>query len=221
MRAAYPIKIPGEVSVENKPLLLGAPSLLVREAQPLLPPQAYVLDAGSHSGRNAFFLADYGHNVDAVEIDPDAIENGRRIACALYKPENKTPKFICDDITRLRFHPRYDAVIGIGVLHELKNEHAHSTLGKFRAAIKQGGLNILEAYIATPDQQAEMPNFAFFQPEELEGIYRSLGWAVLKYSEVLKPLGMADGKPMNRSRAELIAQKPEVRSLFHDLHSQS
>lgn len=58
--------------------LIGEPSPWVRRWAHLIPPGGRVLDVACGSGRHARFLAELGHEVEAVDRDSEALRNLQR-----------------------------------------------------------------------------------------------------------------------------------------------
>ena len=88
------------------------------------------LDAGCGEGKNAVFLARLGANVDAVDVSPVAIENGRRV----WKQEEKV-RWIVADIRYLKLPQKYDVVIAYGLLHCLTDRtEVMATISALQAA---------------------------------------------------------------------------------------
>lgn len=207
----YPFIIPGERSVDGHELMLLAPPNVVVRAEPLLPRESSVLDVGAYNGRTGFYLATKGHNVQSVEIEKDYILEGRRIGRELGSIALKNT-FIQTDIADMDYDGCYDAVVATCSLQMVARAALHRTLSNVQNAAKPRGLNAIKAYVATPRQQALVPNRSFFEPNELFRIYKESGWNVINQEQKLQPLRRQEnGNIFYTSYSELIARKPEPR----------
>jgi tellurite methyltransferase len=208
----YPVAIEGRQSADGGPLVLSPPPDIVREAGEMLRPESMVLDVGAHNGRNGFYLAEQGHKVLSVESNPDYIRDGKFIAQTLGRAA-LTHIFIYTDMRDIDVDGGFDAVVSTHALHMVEKPEAYDVLRALQNATKPGGFNILRTYIATAQQQAELPERAFFEPCELREIYSRSGWALNVYRETIGPwvrTEPVDGESqvLYSSAAELIAQKP-------------
>lgn len=207
----YPFVISGEQSVDGHELMLMPPPKVVERLEPLLPREASVLDVGAHNGRSGYYLAEYGHNVESVEIKEAYILEGHRIGRELGSIALKNT-FIHANLADIDYEDCYDAVIATYSLQELARNALYRTLGKIQNAAKPRGLNAINAYIATPQQQALVPTRSFFEPNELFRIYKQNGWDVINQEQKLQPLRrQEDGRTYYSSYSELIARKPDPR----------
>lgn len=208
----YPQLLEGIEAVEGGPLSLWAPDKIVEEAEVLLRRGSKVLDVGAGRGTNGTYLAMQGHEVLSLEINPDYIENGRRIIKAIGSMALSNT-FIEADMVNLDIIPeiqQFDAVIATRSLQLVEKTESYKVVRKIQEITNPGGLNIIRAYIATKQQQAVMSHRAFFEPEELQNIYENAGWSAIKYEYDLKPLHYSAGKPECQSAAGLITKKPSV-----------
>lgn len=207
----YPFWIEGQVSADGHPLMLAEPDSVVVEAASLLPPNSRVLDIGAYNGTNGYYLARMGHTSTSVEVNPRYVEDGEKVGRALGSISLRNT-FLNRDMRSVAFEREYQAAIATRSLHLVQKHEAYQVLEMMRAAVKNGGLNAIKAYLATPEQQAEMPHRALFEPEELEQLYKSLGWRVINYRENLRPLGShknpsGEVRPTVSSYGEIIAQE--------------
>lgn len=206
----YPHYFDGQTGVDGERLVARRPDMVVMDAEPLLARGSRVLDVGAGYGANGTHLALHGHIVHSVELNPDDLETGHRIIRALGGLAASNT-MVLGDMRDLSFFEEFDAVITTRTLQLVTKPEAHQVIHKLREATKPGGLNIINAYVAKPDEQAHMPNFAFFQPAELPRLYRQAGWAIKDDESYYKMEDLAyapSGKPVNFSQERLIARKP-------------
>lgn len=208
----YPYRIEDITSVEGKALVLWEPDPVVQEGEALLDRGSSVLDVGSAWGSNGFFMAMQGHEVTSVEINPDYIENGQRIARSIGSLALNN-KFVRGDMVELDAvigNTQFDAVIATRALQQVKKMQTYKVIEKMQNLTKPGGLNIILAYIATPQQQKQMPWRALLEPEELPGLYAKAGWSEVSYDYDLKPLDNSYNNLGCVSTGKLISRKPTV-----------
>lgn len=100
-----------------------------------------LLDAGCGGGRNLPYFLRNGYEVCAVDGDPQAVEQVRRLAARL-APELPQENFAVADIAQLPFPPaQFDAVISSAVLHFARDEeHFHRMLDEMWRVLKPEGL---------------------------------------------------------------------------------
>lgn len=217
----YPLSFEGVKTVAGDPLMLWTPDKLVENAEQLLAPNSRILDVGSGNGFNGTYLAMHGHQVLSLEINPEYIENGRRIIKALGSVAS-SHTFVEGNMLRLEELAGmglFDAVIATDSLQSVQKNESYQVVKQIQAITKPAGLNIIVAYIATPPQQQIMSHLAFFEPLELKSLYASSRWAEIHYDHDLKPLTTRfAGKYFCESTATLIAKKPtDIENIRHDL----
>ncbi len=206
----YPHYFEGQTTAEGAPLYAMFPDVVVREAEPMLATGSTVLDVGAGSGTNGTYLALQGHKVHSVELNPDHLEHAQRIIRA-FGGLATANTMVQGDMRNLNFREEFDAVIATRTLQLITKSEAYQVVRTLRQATKPGGLNILNTYIAKPDQQAEMPDFALFEPFEMETLYKAAGWEVISEDpNEIRELTYDSGKPGCSSKALLIARKPNV-----------
>ena len=101
------------------------------------------LDAGCGEGKNAVFLARHGANVDAVDVSPVAIENGRRV----WKQEEKSP-LDCGGYPVSKAASRSTTLSSRTACSTalLTEREVMATISALQAATVRGGYNILCAF---------------------------------------------------------------------------
>jgi|SRR5579884_1696396 len=102
-----------------------------------------ILDIGCGEGKNAVFLATQGARVDAIDISPLAISNGRR-----RWPDVVGVRWqIGDALTIVLRDQHYDVVIAYGLLHCLDNTaEIGCVVDKLKRATRPSGYLVLCAF---------------------------------------------------------------------------
>ncbi len=155
------------------------PTPLVITAETLLPRCSQVLDLGAYNGRNGFYLAQEGHTVTSVELESEYIETGQRIAASLGAAGLRN-SFIQGNMAELvSGFNNFDATIATSSLHMIARSASLRTVAGIKNSVKPNGLNIIESYVASADQQALVPHRTLFSPNELFRIYKEDGWEVI------------------------------------------
>jgi SAM-dependent methyltransferase len=100
-----------------------------------------LLDAGCGGGRNLPYFLRNGYEVCAVDADPQAIEQVRRLAARL-APHLPQENFAVADIVQLPFpSAQFDVVISSAVLHFARDEgHFQRMLDEMWRVLKPEGL---------------------------------------------------------------------------------
>ncbi len=127
------------------------------------------VDLACGGGRNAIFLAQRGFCVDAVDISEVAIESLKMsIGDLPIRP-------VLADLDTFALEPgRYDLAV---MAHFLDRD----LIARTAAALKAGGLFVVETYMAHQDNEKRgNPDF-LLAPGELERLFD--GWEILAYEE--------------------------------------
>jgi SAM-dependent methyltransferase len=104
----------------------------------LPPPPARVLDCGCGTGWLAYFLAQRGYDVVAVDVSADAVTLAR--THPLFR-EGGSPQFLVADSEALTFASEFDAVVFFDSLHHTLDERK-ALAGAFRA-LRLGGVCVV------------------------------------------------------------------------------
>ena len=104
-------------------------------------PESRILDVGCGSGRNLVYLLREGYEVYAVDADPRAVENVRRLAAKL-APALPPDNFRLEPIEKMSFPNGFaDLVVSSAVLHfACDDHHFQAMLRETWRVLKPGGL---------------------------------------------------------------------------------
>ncbi|RDI36434.1 class I SAM-dependent methyltransferase [Falsibacillus pallidus] len=104
-----------------------------------------VLELGAGPGRNAFYLAQKGSEVDAVDLSKEAIKWGKERASESKLPVN----FIQGDIFELEIEKNsYDIIYDSGCFHHIAPHRRMSYLDLLQKALKPGGYFAITCFAA-------------------------------------------------------------------------
>jgi len=183
-----------------------------------LEPNSLVLDVGSGNGRNSLYLADLGHQVMALDIAPEYLLDLERQALSLGRIAAQNILPVVGDISEPMFREdMFDIVVANYVLQYVDKPIVHD----LQDLTKPGGLNVVEAYIGTPDQQSAKRQWSLYEPGELKALYQQAGWEIRGHSETLRPFSIhtdeLSGKitSLVSSSTKLIAKKPGSLTPLH------
>lgn len=100
-----------------------------------------ILEAGCGSGRNIVYLLQSGYEVAAVDSDPEAIAQIKRLAGA-WAPTLSENNFRVETIEAMSFPDSYaDVLLSIAVLHFARDDSQfHAMLANMWRVLKPGGL---------------------------------------------------------------------------------
>lgn len=151
------------------------PNPFIKEMLPkhLMVPGSRVLEVGCHTGRNASFAANLGHEVVGIDVDHIALKR----ASELYRGSDI--KWLERDIENedLRSLGSFDAVICTAVYQDIKPSSRAGVFNRLREVTALGGLHFVVDYIG--DRQNARDSF------ELHDAYRKVGWRVVRAQEDL------------------------------------
>ena len=163
------------------------------------------LDVGCGRGRNAFYLAQHGYQVDAFDANPHAIDIIQHII------EMEELGSISASIKNLNQSPyiesKYDVIVCTVVLMFLEPSTIPVLIKEMQEATNPGGINIIVSAMNT-EKHPMQPDFRFgFKEDELRNYYD--GWKLLKYNEDVGAMHRLDvyGNPVQMQFATMIAEK--------------
>jgi len=139
-----------------------------------------VLDAGCGEGKNAAFLAAAGAVVDALDVSPLAIENGRR-----YWEDCAGITWKVGDVRQVDIpHSHYDVVVAYGLLHCMPSvAEVLAAILRLQNATQVGGYNVVCAF---NDRRQELHAHPGFSPSLLAHaayLHAYASWEVLRQSD--------------------------------------
>ncbi len=159
-----------------------------RQPSPLLvkwigeAPPGKALDLAAGMGRNAFFLAERGYEVTAVDLSPTAIRRARKQA----RKKSLPIEWIEADLDSYTLPGRYDLIV-ISFFY-INKKLAPAIM----EALNAGGVLIYENHMLPPQHPEEAAEHSFhFQPGELRALFPGL--KLLHYEE--RQAGEKGGHP--------------------------
>ena len=140
--------------------MLPAKPLIVDSMQRLNP--TLVLDLGC--GKCNFSRKFIEKNIPVIGVDKEP---------ATESHDNFT--FVQQDIRDFKFEPKYDIIIGTGILHFLKKEEAHQLIKKMQENTLSGGFH----FLICMSNEEEPNNKIHFYPDKeiLNKLYS--GWEII------------------------------------------
>jgi SAM-dependent methyltransferase len=140
--------------------------------------RGHVLDAGCGTGDNAFFLAERGFRVTAVDIAPTAIETART--------RGDDVEWVVGDAAA--FTGRFDTVLASALFHCLPPEQRPGLVAALRKAAVDGALLNLTSLAV------EGTPFDVTEPE-LRTALEDAGWEITRFTRDVIAVAGVDGLP--------------------------
>lgn len=152
------------------------PRFELKRLLPLLSNNAHVLDMGAGTGNNTLFLLSKGYSVTAVDPNPSAVKD-------LKKLQKQYPKKLTvkeGSVDTFKPKQKYDVVICCMVIHFMKNEAAGvKAVHDIQSWTKKGGINLVTGYM---NNQPLSKDYSFLlEPKQLQGLYD--GWKTHWYEQ--------------------------------------
>ncbi|MGV8000998.1 SAM-dependent methyltransferase TehB [Photorhabdus temperata subsp. temperata] len=163
------------------------------------------LDLGSGRGRNAFYLAERGYDVTAVDISLQHID---AINAIKEKQQVKNIYTAVYDINLHNIVEKYDLIISTVVLMFLQRGKIADIIHNIQKQTNKGGVNLIVCPVETDSAPYSLLPFkCFLKPRELERYYAD--WEMIKYNENPGYLHKTDenGNRIKLNFATLIARK--------------
>ena len=149
------------------------------------------LDLGMGEGRNTIYLAEQGWQTTGVDLSDVAVAQAKTRASRLHVTINA----IVDDLTHYEFGKAQWDLIAAFYMHAWYNGTRPETPARLLAALKPGGLLVIEGFAG--------PEPFMFQPNELLRDFPAL--RVLRYEDTEAEAEWAPGHPSHIVR--FIAEK--------------
>jgi SAM-dependent methyltransferase len=196
------------MTLEARGAVMLPPSPNVQALESVLARDSLILDMGAFQGRNGAYLTALGHRVISVEKTFDATLAGKTINPLA------GDGFICGDLREPMFADEtFDIVICNYVLQEIPKSEAITAIRGLQKLTRPGGINLIEAYTGTQNQQRDVPSLNLYPPGSLSSLYGDAGWDIIGESELFAPLVFAERtngelKITVDSKAMVLAKKP-------------
>ncbi|TCK01630.1 tellurite methyltransferase [Volucribacter psittacicida] len=176
----------------------------VRNAADLFKANSQVLDLGCGQGRNSLYLALLGHQVTALDHNPNSIAFLQQTA----EKENLAIQTALYDINLANIQQQYDVIISTVVLMFLDRHAIPQIIANMQDHTKSGGYNLIVAAMSTEEVPCPLPFSFTFAENELKNYYQ--GWELVKYNENMGELHKTDeqGNRIKMKFATLLARKP-------------
>lgn len=172
----------------------------------LLSVGAKILDVGAGQGRNAFFLAKQGFQVDTIDIS----EEGTRQIQKQAEAENVTihAKTLPIESADIEIE-HYDTIMFMSILHHLPYDDALRILQHYQDRSKPGCVHLIKTFTSEGDFYELPKNKDMFYPipDTLKVMYQD--WKILEYYQKQQKTRAThpDGTPMENLTDFLITQK--------------
>ena len=179
---------------------------LLRYAEQLKP-RSRVLDAGCGEGKNAIFLAEQGHIVDAFSISAAGIAGAKRRAAE----RRLDIRFWLEDMSGFGFRRKYDAILSYDTLHMPEKAGRDSFLRLAREHTKPGGLHFIGVFTNRLPPAAYAFSKSLFAAGELPAQYA--GWDIVHHAQGVQEDQLLGGAAYECSYERIVARKPIFRHI--------
>lgn len=181
------------------------PNAFVRATAHYLAAGRSVLCVADGEGRNSVWLAERGLVVTAFDFAPNAVEKARRLAAS----RNASVDHHVADLHTWDFAPAsVDALVAI-FIQFLSPEERGAAFARMQAAVKPGGLFLLEGY------RPEQVGYGTGGPGAVENLYTRewvedsfRGWSILELNEYDAELAEGTRHSGMSALIDLVARKP-------------
>lgn len=164
----------------------------------------YLVDLGMGRGRDAIYFARRGFRVLGLDVDPEALDRGRRRAARLGARITAREA----DLQTVRLTGPFDVVYSSTSLNYLPRGSRDRRFAHFQAVTRPGGIHAVNAFLPGSRGRSVVdmdPASVPFEPGELLGHYRN--WEILEHGE--QRLDCRFLSPTHRHAVEyLVARRP-------------
>jgi len=163
------------------------------------------LDAGAGEGKNAYFLAERGASVVALELSCDAIRNARKTFGA-----SARVSWIEGDVRTAQLaNASFDLVVAYGLFHCLSvPDEVEQVVGRLQEATVAGGWNVVCAFNARSQDLSAHPGFFPCLLEHSTYVQMYEGWECEATDSDLTEIHPHNKIEHTHSMTRIIARKP-------------
>lgn len=173
----------------------------------LLRPGSRILDLGAGNGRHSLYLAGFGHDVIAVDSDPDRVEECNLLCRAYGRPGIRHRALELDIRDAIFADQEFDAVICTYVFQHLALADIERVLRTVFRLTAPGGHSLTVAYMG--HRTIDRPLRTRVAEGELALTMANHGWDVVyNADEVIPPTIEPGGRILTNSRSAIIGRKP-------------
>lgn len=161
-----------------------------------------ILDNGCGHGKNSRYLAALGHVVVGVDLELEAVKQAAQYDFSAYS------SYVVADVRQPVFRKAFDAVIMNDITHLMPKDDSKKVLRAVRGLTLPGGINAVSGYLLTDEVESPKSLQQCFSKNELLQSYLNVGWDVIDYHEVQRPVQHIGQKEWISSFASVLAKKP-------------
>ena len=177
------------------------PSGFAREIADRLSPGSRVLDLGCGEGRDSVYFAARGFEVTGLDVSPEAVAKGRRLA----EEREVRVQWLCRSMLDAPMAGRFDLVYSCGSVHHLRRRDRSRLFRRLRLLSAPGGLHAHVVFTDRMIYREKGEEIDYFARGELSDFFG--GWIILTDEDVQISCAQ-DGVRHAHSVERLVAERP-------------
>ena len=177
------------------------PSGFAREIADRLSPGSRVLDLGCGEGRDSVYFAARGFEVTGLDVSPEALAKGRRLA----EEQEVQVQWLCRSMLDAPVAGRFDLVYSCGSVHHLRRRDRGRLFRRLRLLSAPGGLHAHVVFTDRMIYREKGEEIDYFTRGELPDFFG--GWTILADEDVQISCAQ-DGVRHAHSVERLVAERP-------------
>jgi len=178
-----------------------APSGFAREIADRLSAGSRVLDLGCGEGRDSVYFAARGFEVTGLDVSPEALAKGRRLA----DEREVQVQWLCRSMLDAPMAGRFDLVYSCGSVHHLRRRDRSRLFRRLRLLSAPGGLHAHVVFTDRMIYREKGEEIDYFTRGELSDLFG--GWIILADEDVQISCAQ-DGVRHAHSVERLLAERP-------------
>lgn len=138
-----------------------------------------VLDLGCAMGSFTKYISDMGFSVDGIDISENFI--------AIAKQKVKTCHFYVMDMLKMNLNKKYNGIMCINSSIHIEKKNMLFLFKEIKSMLEEDGVVLIilqegegEKYIKEPFDETVEEFVSFYTPEEIEEVFHSAGFTILK-----------------------------------------
>lgn len=132
-----------EKQITHNPLMVAIKFARYKFIAKLLDKEDCLLEVGCHDGVSSNFFSQFCKSVDAIDVDANALEEGKNLFKHIH--------FTCEDALAFQSDKRYDVIVMLDFIEHFSLEDGEKLIAKYSQMLSDKGILI----IGTPSKHFE------------------------------------------------------------------